>query len=269
MPEDDVPIEDQPSPMKTLKASHLLDQGRAYTAKAVLGIPTGVDGLDQCTRGLPIGLVLLAGRHASGHELLARQIALNVSRAGSTPVIWFSTQFSAELLVRRFLAHAEADQVLTDNPALTIIDTPRLAMGMVRAKLDELLDPGIGNRGLVVVDDLEILLKSCFPAPIDQTEIAHQLRSTALAHNASLMICCGLSRKLEERKNKAPRLSDLKKISPFVLEADQVMAAYYAHYYEPERFPDDEWQILVLKNRHGCNGGVGMPTTMLPWPQHR
>ncbi len=255
--------------MKTLKASHLLDQGRAYTAKAVLGIPTGVDGLDQCTRGLPIGLVLLAGRHASGHELLARQIALNVSRAGSTPVIWFSTQFSAELLVRRFLAHAEADQVLTDNPALTIIDTPRLAMGMVRAKLDELLDPGIGNRGLVVVDDLEILLKSCFPAPIDQTEIAHQLRSTALAHNASLMICCGLSRKLEERKNKAPRLSDLKKISPFVLEADQVMAAYYAHYYEPERFPDDEWQILVLKNRHGCNGGVGMPTTMLPWPQHR
>ena len=269
MPEDDVPLDDQPSPMKTLKASHLLDQGRAYTAKAVLGIPTGVDGLDQCTRGLPIGLVLLAGRHASGHELLARQIALNVSRAGSTPVIWFSTQFSAELLVRRFLAHAEADQVLTDNPALTIIDTPRLAMGMVRAKLDELLDPGIGNRGLVVVDDLEILLKSCFPAPIDQTEIAHQLRSTALAHNASLMICCGLSRKLEERKNKAPRLSDLKKISPFVLEADQVMAAYYAHYYEPERFPDDEWQILVLKNRHGCNGGVGMPTTMLPWPQHR
>ena len=252
--------------MKTLKASHLLDQGRAYTAKAVVGIPTGIDGLDQCTRGLPMGLVLLAGRHASGHELLARQIALNVSRTGSTPVIWFSTQFSAEFLVGRFLAHAKADQVLTDNHALTIIDTPHLTMGMLRAKLDELLDPGIGSRGLVVVDDLEILLKSCFPAAIDQTEIAHQLRSTALAHNASLMICCGLSRKLEERKDKAPRLSDLEKISPFVVEADQVMAAYYPHYYEPDSFPQGEWQILVLNNRSGCHGSVVMPTTMLPWP---
>lgn len=255
--------------MKTLKASNLLDQGRAYAAKAVVGIPTGVDGLDQCTRGLPIGLVLLAGRLASGHELLARQIALNVSCSGSTPVIWFSTQFSGEFLVGRFLAHVGADQVLTDNHALTIIDTPRLTTDMMRSKVDELLDPGIGSHGLIIVDDLEILLKSCVPEPIDQTEIAHALRSTALAHNASLMICCGLSRKLEERKNKAPRLSDLNKTSPFVLEADQVMAAYYPHYYEPERFPDDEWQILVLKNRNGCHGGVVVPTTMLPWSRYR
>lgn len=238
-------------------------------AEAVVGILTGVDRLDQCTRGLPIGLVLLAGRHASGHELLARQIALNVSRSGSTPVIWFSTQFSAELLVGRFLAHAEAEQVLTDDYALTIIDTPRLTMGMMRAKLDELLDIENGNRVLVILDDLEILLKSCFPKPIDPTQIAHALRSTALAHNASLMICCGLSRKLEERKNKAPRLSDLIKVSAFVLEADQVMAAYYPHYYEPGSFPQDEWQILILKNRNGCHGGVAMPTTMSPWSQYR
>ncbi|MCX7180809.1 MAG: hypothetical protein NTX56_19265, partial [Proteobacteria bacterium] len=238
-------------------------------ANAVVGIPTGVDGLDQCTRGLPIGLVLLAGRHASGHEVLARQIALNISRTGRAPVIWFSTKFSGEFLVSQLLAHAEADQVLTDNHALTIIDTPRLTIGMMRTKLDELLGPGIGSRALVIVDDLEILLKSCFPEPIDQTQIAHALRRTALAHNASLMICCGLSRKLEERKNKSARLSDLNKVSAFVLEADQVMSAYYPHYYEPGSFPQNEWQILILKNRNGCHGGVGVPTTILPWPQCR
>lgn len=253
--------------MKTLKASHLLDQGKAHAAGTSLKISTGIELLDRCTHGLPVGLVLLAGRHASGHEFLARQIALNVSRTGSTPVIWFSTKFSGEFLVSQFLAHAGADQVLADSRALTIIDTPRLAMDMMRAKLDELLGTGSGGQTLVIMDDLETLLKSCLPEPIDQTEVAHQLRSTALAHNASLMVCCGLSRKLEERKNKAPRLSDLRKVSPFVLEADQVMAAYYPHYYEPERFPDDEWQLLVLKNRNGCHGSVGMPTTMLPWPR--
>ncbi|MCX7166587.1 MAG: hypothetical protein NTV11_09970 [Rhodocyclales bacterium] len=251
--------------MKALKASHLLDHGRAYTANAVVGIPTGVDGLDQCTRGLPIGLMLLAGRHASGHELLARQIALNVSRTGSTPVIWFSTKFSGEFLMSLFLAHIEADQALTANQTLTIIDTPRLTLDMMRTKLAELLDIENGSRALVIVDDLEILLKSCPPESIGKIEIAHQLRSAALAHNASLMICCGLSRKLEERKNKTPCLSDLKRISPFVLEADQVMAAYYSHYYEPEGFPEDEWRILILKNRNGCHGSVGMPRTMLPW----
>jgi replicative DNA helicase len=255
--------------MKTLNASHLLDRGKAHAAGTRLAISTKIELLDRCTHGLPVGLVLLAGRHASGHELLARQIALNVSRTGNTPVVWFSTQFNAEFLVSQFLAHADADQVLADSHALTIIDTPRLAVDMMRAKLDELLDRGMGGRTLVIIDDLETLLKSCLPGAIDQTEIAHELRSTALAHNASLMVCCGLSRKLEERKNKAPRLSDLPMASPFVLEADQVMAAYYPHYYEPERFPDDEWRLLVLKNRNGCHGSVGMPTTMLPWPQHR
>ena len=255
--------------MKTLKAALLLDQGRAYTAKAVVGIPTGVDGLDQCTRGLPIGLVLLAGRHASGHKLLARQIALNASRTVSTQVIWFSTQFNGEFLVSQFLAHAEADQVLADSHALTIIDTPRLTVSMIRAKLDELLNIENGSLALVIVDDLEILVKSCLPDLIAPTEIARQIRSIAQAHNASLIICCGLSRKPEERKNKAPRLSDLRKAYPFVLEADQVMAAYYPHYYEPERFPDDEWQLLILKNRNGPHGSVGMPTKMLPRSQHR
>jgi replicative DNA helicase len=255
--------------MKTLKASHLLDQGRAHAAGTIIDISTGIELLDRCTHGLPVGLVLLAGRHASGHEFLARQIALNASRTGSSQVIWFSTQFNGEFLVSQFLAHAEADQVLADSRALTIIDTPRLTISMIRAKLDELLDIENGSRALIIVDDLEILVKSCLPELIGPSEIAHQIRSIAQAHNASLMVSCGLSRKLEERKNKVPRLSDLRKASPFVLEADQVMAAYYPHYYEPERFPNDEWHLLVLKNRNGCHGSVRMPATMLLRSQHR
>jgi replicative DNA helicase len=252
--------------MKTLKASHLLDQGKAHATRTNLEIRTGIEVLDQCTHGLPVGLVMLAGRFDSGHEPLARQIALNVSRTGSTPVIWFSTKFSGEFLVSQLLEHSDADQVLTDNQALTVIDTPRLTMDMLRTKLNELLDPVNRGRSLVIVDDLEILLKSYPPDLIGQTEIAHQIRTIALAHNASLMICCGLSRKLEDRKNKSPRLSDLKKVSAFVLEADQVMATYYPYFYEPKMFPQVEWQILILKNRNGCSGGVGVPPTMLPWP---
>jgi replicative DNA helicase len=250
--------------MKTLKALHLLDRGKAHLAETSLAISTGIDSLDRCAHGLPVGLVLLAGRPSSGHEPLARQIALNVCRSGSTQVIWFSTKFNGEFLVSQFLAHTEADQVLVESRALTIIDTPRLTMDMMRAKLDDLLDPASGGQPLVIIDDLETLLKSCLPKQIDRTAIAHELRSTALAYDASLIICCGLSRKLEERKNKAPRLSDLRKVSAFVLEADQVMTAYYPHHYEPERFPDHEWYLMVLKNRNGCHGGVQMPTTMLP-----
>lgn len=252
--------------MRTLKASQLLEQGRAHASGTNLEIKTGIEVLDRCTHGLPVGLVLLAGRHASGHKLLARQIALNASRTVSTQVIWFSTQFNGEFLVSQFLAHAEANQVLADSHALTIIDTPRLTMDMMRTKLNELLDPVNRGQSLIIVDKLEILLRSCPPDPIGPTEIAHQIRSIAQAHNASLIICCGLSRKPEERKNKAPRLSDLRKAYPFVLEADQVMAAYFPHYYEPERFPDDEWQLLILKNRNGSRGSVGMPTTMLLRP---
>ena len=252
--------------MKTFKALRLLDCGKAHKSGAVVGIPTRIDVLDTTARGLPVGVVLLAGRPESGHEVLARQVALTVSQAG-TPVIWFSTQLNAEALMGYFLAHSMAVQVPADNIDLTIVDTPSLTTRMISVKLDEWLQVGCSSRGLIIVDDLAALLKSSFRGAINQGEIVRELRGIALARNLSLILCCGLSRKLEERKNKMPRLSDLNAITPFVMEAEQVLATHYAHHYEPEISPKDDWQIMMLKNRNGPIGSMHLSKKTLPWPE--
>lgn len=250
------------------RASHLLDQGRLHNSRKVAGISTGIVHLDMTSRGLPVGLVLLAGRPQSGHQALARQIALNVGQAGSIPVIWFSMQFNAVALIGQFLAHLEADQMLADNHSLTIVDTPRLTMKAINKGLDGALEAGSDHQGLMIVDDLAMLLESCLRGSVDQCEIARELRGMAVARNLSLMVCCGLSRKLENRENKIPRLSDLKALKAFVLEADQVIATHYPYIYEPEIASKDAWEILLLKNRNGPTGGVLGTTTILPWPNY-
>jgi replicative DNA helicase len=76
-----------------------------------------------------------------------------------------------------------------------------------------------------------------------------------LERNFSMILNCMLSKKLEYRKCKYPRLSDLKKFHHFVVEADQVVITYYPHTYLPEQEPQDHWEMRLIKNRNGpCSG---------------
>jgi replicative DNA helicase len=253
--------------MRIYKASELLDRVRSRRTQRLVGLQCGIDDLDCVSRGLPVGLVVLAGRPQSGHGVLARQIALNVVQSTRSTVAWFSTQLSAEAFVEGLLQHSLAEQVLVDNNQLTIIDSPRLTVSMTKSSVKTLFENTGCTQGLVVIDALEMAFPLSVGKPRVQRALAKKLRSIALANNISLIVCCGLSRKLEERKDKVPRISDLKNRWNFDMEADLVIATHYPYTYEPDTYSTDEWSLRVLKNRHGPVGGVGMSRTELPWPK--
>jgi replicative DNA helicase len=236
-------------------ASQLLEQEKSQTIKDSSLITTGLSSLDQEAGGLAKGLVLLAGRPSPCHEALAKYISLRVSRNDNRRVVWFSTAFSGPFLMKEFLKHGCNYQDLVANKNLIIVDTPNLTVRMIKEKLDELIPNELSNQGLVIVDDLEVLLFSCLQENSNKARIAKKLRNMGLERNFSMVLNCMLSRKLEYRKCKYPRVSDLKKYHHFVVEADQVVITYYPHTYLPEQEPQDHWEMRLVKNRNGpCSG---------------
>jgi replicative DNA helicase len=237
-------------PVITDTASQLLEQGKSQPIKDSSLITTGLSNLDQEAGGLAKGLVLLAGRPSICHEALAKYIALKVAVSGNRKVIWFTTASSGPFLMKEFLKQGCNYQDLIKNNDLIIVDTSKLTVDMIRDELDDLIPEWLSNQGLVIVDDLEVLLFSSLQEISNQSRIAGKLRSLGLERNFTLIARCILSRKLEYRKYKQPRLSDLKKYRHFVIEADQVIAIHYPHIYN-ETEPQNHWEWHLLKNRNG------------------
>lgn len=236
--------------MITDTASKLLEQEKSQPIKDSSLITTGLSSLDQEAGGLAKGLVILTGRPSPCHEALAKYISLRASTSGERKVVWFNTAFSGPFLMKEFLKHGCNYQDLVANENLIIVDTPKLTVRMIKEKLDQLIPKELSKQGLVVVDDLEVLLFSSLQESSNKARIAEKLRNMGLERNISMLLNCMLSKKLEYRKCKYPRLSDLKKFHHFVVEADQVITTYYPYTYREDE-PQDHWEMNLMKNRNG------------------
>jgi replicative DNA helicase len=63
-----------------------------------------------------------------------------------------------------------------------------------------------------------------------------------------------LSRKVDERPNKRPVLSDLRESGAIEQDADIVMMCYRDEYYRPDSPDTGTAEIIVAKNRQGATG---------------
>jgi replicative DNA helicase len=70
------------------------------------------------------------------------------------------------------------------------------------------------------------------------------------------MILAQLSRKPEERSDKRPMLSDLRESGAIEQDADVVMFPFRPAYYERDRPPIENAELIVAKNRHGESGMI-------------
>ena len=64
-----------------------------------------------------------------------------------------------------------------------------------------------------------------------------------------------LSRKVEERGNKRPLMSDLRDSGQIEQDADAIIFLYRKAYYEPTS-PQNQAEIIIAKNRHGPTASV-------------
>lgn len=86
--------------------------------------------------------------------------------------------------------------------------------------------------------------------------ISRELKRMAISLNVPVICLCQLSRTVENRENKRPRLSDLRDSGAIEQDADAVIFLYRQDYYTggPADGQPSLVQLDVAKNRHGRTG---------------
>ena len=249
--------------------------------RAITGIATGFTDLDDKTRGLQPGeLIILAARPSVGKSALALNIAEHVAVDAEQPIAFFSLEMSkSELALRLLSSRAEVDgQKLRkgdvpvekarlivqkvvpyiSNKPLYIDDTPALRVIDLRAKCRRLL--ARYNIKLVIVDYLQLM--SSPGAESRQVEVSNISRGLkALARELDLPVLAVAQLRRESEEHKRPRLSDLRESGALEQDADVVLLLHReAMRHAPGTKEYDQVagqaELFIAKQRNG-------PTDML------
>ncbi len=247
----------------------------------VTGITTGYEKLDEMTAGMQNSdLIIVAARPSMGKTAFALNMALNAATKGETPTptAVFSLEMSMDQIMMRILCcQARVDLVnlrrgsiddqdwaklydaanIISNAPIFVDDTPALSTMELRARCRRL--KAEHNLGLVVVDYLQLMRAS---RDIDSREqeisdISRNLKALAKELNIPVIALSQLNRKVEERSDKRPMLSDLRESGAIEQDADVIMFIYRDEVYNKEKtHKPNIAEIIIGKQRNGPVGDV-------------
>ena len=266
-----------------------LDQRQqAIISGECVGVPTGLHRLDILTGGWRGGqLIVLAGRPAMGKSAVMLHFS-GIAAAAGVPVCIFSLEMTAEQLAGRMLVgrsdidprefrvgNVDADgwhkleQSGGELSALPVYlnDRANISMDAIRSQCRAMQRRGYC--GMVVIDYLQLIDTSTRDRNgTREREIAAASRSAKLLAkelNAPVILLSQLSRKVEERADKTPLLSDLRESGAIEQDADIVgfidrPAVYGMQTINTNRYgiiPAEGVGVLhIAKNREGATGRI-------------
>jgi len=243
------------------------------------GVPTGFKELDRITAGLQDSdLIILAARPGMGKTALALNITLNAC-LNSVPIAFFSLEMSKEQLALRLLcSESQVNTAKTRNGFLDqtdweklttaattisslplfIDDSPCLSSMEIRAKSRRLKKDY--NIGLIVIDYLQLMKTSDTAERRDLAigEISSSLKALSKELKIPVLALSQLNRRLEERSDKRPILSDLRESGSLEQDADIVLFIYRDEVYNKESINKDQAEILIHKHRNGPTGKIDL-----------
>ena len=272
-------------------------EARARGEDVLTGVPTGLEKLDKLLSGIQPGIVtMLAGRPAMGKSALALGIADVASQLGYGVHV-FSLEDARASYTDRALARGarvpterirtarlRRDDMLPMNRRaselckrshwlyedISDISADEIVRAVRRARVRN-------KTRLVIVDYLQIVRRPRrYENKNDVLEQNINTLARAARHdNIAYLVLSQLSREVERRDDKRPRMSDLRDSGTLEERTKCVLAVYRGHVYgEPregidydendpkrQRPTQEEWErrmdILILKNSHGPTGTVG------------
>jgi len=246
--------------------------------EAITGTPTGYHDLDQLTAGFQNSdLIIIAARPAVGKTAFALNICQNAAIKYKIPVAIFSLEMSKEQLAQRMLcseAEVNAQKLKTASLSDTgwkkltralgrlseapifIDDSATLTSTEIRAKARRLkMERGLG---LVIVDYMQLLRgRTRVENRVQEiSEIARSLKTLARELNVPVIAISQLSRAVEQRTDRIPRLSDLRESGEIEQTADLVLFIHREGYYNPQSDRGNVAEIIVAKQRNGPVGTI-------------
>ncbi len=248
----------------------------------ITGIPTGFTELDKQTTGFhKSDLVIVAARPSVGKTAFALSLARNMAIKYSIPVGIFSLEMSGEQLAQRLLAmEARVDLRKIRSGMFSADEWERLTVATERLYKSSIIvddEPSLDPRSLrakarrmkkeygievIFVDYLQLmhLRRSRENRQQEISEISRSLKILARELEVVIVALSQLSRAVEQREDKRPRLSDLRESGAIEQDADTVLFIYREEYYKKtERLHQPhEAQIIIGKQRNGPIGTVDL-----------
>ncbi len=246
------------------------------------GVPTGFPGIDNLLSGLQKSEFIIVGARPSfGKTSFVLDIARHVAVDEGKPVGFFSLEMSREQVVDRLIAaeaqvdlwklrsgrlNSETDfgmiqasfDKLSKSP-IFIDDTPSPNIVQLRS-MARRLQTEQGELALIVIDYLQLIQPRHSRDNVVQqvTEISRGIKGLARELNVPVLTVSQLSRAVDQRENKLPRLSDLRESGSIEQDADVVMFIHPKDAGRTDIPPEDEnvTEIIIAKHRNGPQGMV-------------
>lgn len=254
---------------------------RCNNKGAYTGVPSGFYELDNMTAGFQKSdLIILAARPSMGKTAFALNIAQNIAIRQNVPVVIFSLEMSKIQLAQRVVcAEAEIDaqrvrmgelqpnewerisnvlNTLHQAPIM-IDDTAGVSVSDIRAKCRR-LKMKYPDMGMILIDYLQLIEdRSSNDRNQQISTISRGLKSLARELDVPIIALSQLSRKVEDRTDKTPMLSDLRESGAIEQDADVVMFIFREEYYDKEN-PEvkNKAKIIVAKQRNGPTGNFDL-----------
>jgi len=271
---------------------------QAQAGHVRFGAPFGLPALDRATLGMRENqLVILAGRPGMGKTTAAIHFGLASARSGCG-VIFISLEMDAGELSERALAACAYDprandvltyravalgREITDGGLMRLVEAqrrldqlpfeieqqPGLTVAQIAARVRQYrlrLERAGNFLGLVIIDHIGLIRASKRYAGNrvqELTEITGSLKGLAKELGAPVLALSQLSRAVENREDKRPKLADLRDSGSIEQDADVVIALFREAYYlehQVDLSPEDEdrlarcqnaLEIEILKQRSG------------------
>ena len=243
----------------------------------ITGVPTGFDDFDRLTAGLqPSELIIIAGRPSMGKTAFALNVGYNAAQITNKGVAFFSLEMSKLQLGIRLLGFdsginatklrtgslrgndwgrlTESANRLSELP-MFIDDTSMTSVLEMKAKCRRLMKER--EITLIIIDYLQLIQgrSSAESRQLEISEITRMLKALAKDLNVPVVVLSQLNRKVEDRPNKKPQMSDLRESGAIEQDADVIVFIYRDEMYNPNAVENRNLaDIIIGKQRNGPTG---------------
>ncbi len=245
----------------------------------ITGLATGFHDLDRITSGFQPGdMIVVAGRPSMGKTAFALNIAEHVGVELRLPVAIFSLEMSGPQLAMRFLSSVgRLDQTKIRTGRLSDEDWEKMSVALGKLHeapihIDETgainasdlrararrLHRQFGRLGLIVIDYLQLMtsVRDNENRATEISEISRSIKALAKELQVPVIALSQLSRKVEERNDKRPLMSDLRESGAIEQDADIILMMYREEYYKPDTTEKGVAEVIIGKHRNGPTGVV-------------
>jgi replicative DNA helicase len=245
----------------------------------ITGVPTGFHDLDIMPSGLQPGdMIIVAGRPSMGKTAFALNIAEYVGVEQRLPVAIFSLEMSGPQIATRLLSSVgRLDQHKTRTGRLSDDDWDKMTVALGKLHdapihIDETgainatdlrararrLHRQCGKLGLIVIDYIQLMTstKDNENRATEVSEISRSIKALAKELQVPIIALSQLSRKVEERNDKRPLMSDLRESGAIEQDADIILMMYREEYYKPDTQDKGVAEVIIGKHRNGPTGTV-------------